>query len=149
MKGVMFVLVFLGAHNGADAKWQGNSRGMVTMAVEQTVHGQAVRLGMAAVVGSLQDTLGQRLVAVVAGVRDAKAVGKWARGERIPHPSAEQRLRHAYQITQLLMERESPDTVRAWFIGMNPDLEDQAPVLVLPEDPIRVLQAARSFLAHG
>lgn len=119
------------------------------MALEQVVHGRAVRLTVPSIVSSLQDVLGQRLVAVIAGVSDAKAVGKWARGERSPHPDAEQRLRHAFQIVQLLLERESADTVRAWMVGMNPDLEDHAPALVLAEDPACVLQAARSFLANG
>jgi hypothetical protein len=119
------------------------------MVLEQAVHRRAVRLTLPAIVGSLQDVLGQRLVAVIAGVADAKAVGKWARGERAPHAQAEQRLRDAYQITQLLVERESAETARAWLVGMNPDLEDRAPALVMAEDPTRVLQAARSFLAHG
>jgi hypothetical protein len=119
------------------------------MALEQVAHGQATRLGVPTIVRSLQDILGQRLVAVIAGVSDAKAVGKWARGQRSPHPDAEERLRNAYQIAQLLLERESAETVRAWFIGMNPDLDDHAPALVLREDPVHVLQAARSFLAHG
>ncbi len=119
------------------------------MAVEQVAHNRAVRLSVPAIVGSLQDALGQRLVAVLAGVSDAKAVGKWAKGERSPHPDAEQRLRQSFQIVQLLLERESADTARAWMLGMNPDLEDRAPALVLSEDPVRVLQAARSFLANG
>jgi hypothetical protein len=121
----------------------------IGMALEQAIHARTARLGVPAIVGSLQDIIGQRLVAVIAGVSDAKAVGKWARGQRSPHPDAEQRLRNAYQIAQLLLERESPDTVRAWFIGMNPDLDDQAPALMLGKDPIGVLQAARAFLAHG
>lgn len=119
------------------------------MALEQAIHARTARLGMSTIVGLLQDILGQRLVAVIAGVSDAKAVGKWARGQRSPHPEAEQRLRNAYQIVQLLLEQESADTVRAWFIGMNPDLDDHAPALVLGEDPVHVLQAARTFLAHG
>lgn len=119
------------------------------MALEQAIHGRSTRLGVPAIVGSLQGILGQRLVAVIAGVSDAKAVGKWTKGQRSPHPEAEQRLRNAYQVAQLLLERESPDTVRAWFVGMNPDLDDHAPALVLREDPVLVLQAARSFLAHG
>ncbi len=88
-------------------------------------------------------------MAVIAGVSDAKAVGKWARGERSPHPETEHRLRHAFHITQLLLQQESAETVRAWFIGMNPDLDDQAPALLLAEDPHAVLLAARNFLANG
>ncbi|SRR5258708_1318952 len=116
---------------------------------EQAVHGLATRLELRALVRSLQDVLGQRLVAVIAGLSDVKAVGKWARGERIPHPEAERRLRDAFQITQLLLQHESAATVRAWFTGMNPDLDDQAPALMLAEHPRDVLLAARNFLANG
>ena len=118
------------------------------MALEQAIHARTARLSVPTIVGSLPDVLGQRLVAVVAGVSDAKAVGKWARGQRSPHPEAEHRLRNAYQVVQLLLAQESADTVRARFIGMNPDLDDHAPALVLRDDPVQVLQAARSFLAH-
>ena len=121
----------------------------MNVAIEQAAHGLATRLAVPSLVGSLQDVLGQRLVAVIAGVSDAKAVGKWARGERSPHPEAEHRLRHAFHITQLLLQQESAETVRAWFIGMNPDLDDHAPGLLLAEDPQAVLLAARSFLANG
>jgi hypothetical protein len=89
------------------------------------------------------------MVAVIAGVSDAKAVGKWARGERAPHPDAERRLRDAFQITQLLLQHESAETVRAWFTGMNPDLDDQAPALMLADHPHEVLLAARNVLANG
>lgn len=121
----------------------------MSMTVEQAAHGLAARLELPALVRSLQDVLGQRLVALIAGVSDAKAVGKWARGERSPHPDAERRLRHAFQIVQLLLRYESAETVRAWFLGMNPELDDRAPALVLAEDPVSVLQAARVFLAYG
>ena len=114
---------------------------------EQAVHGLATRMDLPQLIRSLQDVLGQRLVAVVAGVSDAKAVGKWAKGERSPHPDTERRLRDAFQDAQLLLQRESADTVRAWFIGMNPGLDDRAPALVLAEQPQEVLQAAHSFLA--
>lgn len=69
---------------------------------EQAAHRLATRLDVPALVRSLQEVLGQRTVAVIAGVRDAKAVGKWARGERAPHPEAEGRLRVAFQVMQLL-----------------------------------------------
>jgi hypothetical protein len=121
----------------------------VTVTADQAAYGLATRLELPKLVRSLQDVLGQRLVAVIAGVSDAKAVGKWARGERSPHPEAERRLRHAYHVTQLLLQSESSETLRAWFIGMNPDLDDQAPVLLLADNPQAVLGAARNFLANG
>jgi hypothetical protein len=121
----------------------------VNVTVEQAAHSLATRLELPVLVRSLQDVLGQRLVAVIAGVNDAKAVGKWARGERSPHPEAERRLRDAYHITQLLLQSESSETLRAWFIGMNPDLDDQAPALMIGDHPQAVLGAARNFLANG
>jgi hypothetical protein len=86
---------------------------------------------------------------MIAGVRDAHAVGDWARGTRKPHPKAEERLRNAYQVAKLLECEESRETIRAWFVGMNPERDDHPPALMIAEEPVRVLQAARSFLAHG
>ncbi len=86
---------------------------------------------------------------MAAGVYDPKAVTLWARGDRKPHPEAERRLRDAYYITRVLMESESAETVRAWFVGMNPELGDQSPAQTLAQDPTRVLQAARDFVAQG
>lgn len=113
---------------------------------EHLASARAARLATAAVAEYLQGVLGQRLTAVIAGVSDAKAVGQWAKGGQTPHSEAERRLRDAYQVTQLLMQREAADTVRAWFRGMNPHLDDEAPALALATEPARVLQAARAFL---
>jgi hypothetical protein len=78
-------------------------------------------------------------LAVIAGIRDAKAVDTWARGERTPPPEAERRLRLAFHSTQLLLRQGSADTVRAWIVGMNPDLDERAPALLLAEHPGEVL----------
>jgi hypothetical protein len=82
-------------------------------------------------------------------VQDAKAVGEWARGERTPRAETELRLRDVLQIVELLAARESPETIRAWFRGMNPYLDDTAPALAIADNPRGVLQAARAFLAYG
>ena len=121
----------------------------MAITTEQATHAQAVRTPIPRVAAYLQETLGQRLTAVIAGVSDAKAVGQWARGKRAPGPQVQQRLRHAYQITAMLLEVEDAETVRAWFRGMNPDLGDEAPALALAKRPVEVLQAARDFRAHG
>ena len=116
---------------------------------ESWLAGKATWSGTPEVVAFLHDLLGERLTAVIAGVNNARAVGQWARGERTPHPGTERRLRAALQVAQLLLAVESPESVRSWFVGMNPDLDDQAPALALGDDPTRVLQAARTFLQHG
>jgi hypothetical protein len=97
----------------------------------------------------LREVLGQRLIAVVAGVDDAEAVGQWARGLRAPHPEAERRLCDAYQVVGLLLEYDAPETVRAWFGGMNPHLDEQAPAQAIATDPLHVVHAAQAFIANG
>ena len=121
----------------------------MAMRAEVDSHTAAIRAPVPKIAGELEELLGQRLTAVIAGVSDAKAVARWARGERAPRPDAEQRLRDAYYVTHLLLQAEAPSTIRAWFSGMNPELDDRAPALAIADDAPRVLQAARTFLAHG
>jgi hypothetical protein len=117
--------------------------------VRELAHVRALRAPLSEIATRLQEVLGQRMTAVVAGVNDAKAVGQWARGLRTPHPGAERRLRDTYQVVGLLLEYDAPETIRAWFGGMNPHLGDQAPALVIATEPERVLQAAQAFIANG
>ena len=118
-------------------------------AADRAAHRASITRPIAEVASDLQSTLGQRLAAVIVGVADAKAVGRWARKERAPHSDTETRLRAALRVVLLLRERYAPETVRAWFGGMNPLLNDRAPALVLDANPEEVLEAAREFWAHG
>jgi hypothetical protein len=116
----------------------------------QEAHRKAVESSIADVVVYLQEVLGQKLVAHIAGVADPRTVARWAAGERSPRTEHEQRLRCAYQTFQLLLAGESPHTVRAWFLGLNPQLDDQSPAQSIREGDFRnVLVAARAFLAEG
>ena len=115
-------------------------------------HQETVRTSTRDLAAALQGLFGQRIVAFMAGVEDPKAVGRWARGERTPRDETEQRLRAAYQITQLLTLADSAETARAWFIGMNPHFADRAPFAILGEDPTqapRVLAAAKAFVVNS
>lgn len=100
----------------------------------------------AAVTRALLDVLGERLVAVIAGVDSAQTVREWACGDRLPPPVVQRRLLETLEIVQLLSEWEGPETIRAWWIGMNPDLGDEAPALVLGRDPAGVRSAALAYL---
>lgn len=93
--------------------------------------------------------LGQQLVAIIADAPDPDDVDQWARGEVVPTAEIRRRLRSAYRITKLLEPHEAPDTVRAWFVGMNVTLGDRAPALAVADDPAAVLRAARAFVAYG
>jgi hypothetical protein len=115
----------------------------------QTAYERTARATVPEIATYLQDLFGQKLTAVMVGSRDPKAVGKWARGERVPHPDVAQRLRSVYQVAEFLLQGESRQTVQGWFMGMNPQLGDRAPALVIAESPTEVMQAARAFLAGG
>jgi hypothetical protein len=114
---------------------------------EQEAHERAVQATAAEIAGYLQRLVGQRITADMAGTRDPKGVGKWARGEQMPHGSALSRLRTAYQIALLLESVYPPPTVRAWFVQMNPYLDHHAPASRIGVDPRGVYHAARAFVA--
>ncbi len=120
--------------------------------VSRRAHQETVRAATQDIAAALQALFGQRIVAFMTGVEDPKAIGRWARGERIPRNDAEQRLRAAYQITQLLTLADSAETARAWFIGMNPHFADRAPFAILGDDPAQapqVLAAAKAFIVSS
>jgi hypothetical protein len=118
-------------------------------------HAQAVRLSTPVLVKELRDLLGAKLVAYLGGVRETRAVRQWAEGtRRIQDPLDERRLRLAFQVASLIAERDSREVVQAWFLGLNPQLEDRSPARLLREgDPdevgTAVLTAAKAFIANG
>jgi hypothetical protein len=98
----------------------------------------------------LQEALGQKLVAYMADVSDPKRVGRWAQGAQAPRDEAERRLRAAFQIFHLLFAEESAHVVRAWFIGMNPQLDDDSPAEAIREGRLKeALAAAKAFVTGG
>lgn len=115
----------------------------------QEAHRRTVTLATADIARFLQDTLGSKLTAYIAGVSDPKMVGRWAGGTK-PAAEREKRLRAAYQVFQLLLEAEDEYVARAWFIGMNPQLDDETPADCLRQSQVRdVMAAARAFLSGG
>ena len=124
---------------------------MVTTAKTRSneAHRRTVSLTTPDIARFLQDTLGSKLTAYIAGAADPKMVGKWAAGTK-PSAEREKRLRAAYQIFQLLLEAEDEHVARAWFIGMNPQLDDETPADCLRESQVKdVMAAARAFLSGG
>ncbi len=87
--------------------------------------------------GELQRVLGPELTALIA---DA---------EHTPPQEPAQRLEAAYQLVELLRPIETPAAIRAWFLGLNPLLDDTPPAFALATDPDAVLKAARAFAANG
>lgn len=111
---------------------------------------EAYRLEIREIAAVLQETLGQRLTAYAIGIKDPKAIGRYARGEQAPQSNQERNIRELFRLTRLLLEHETPATVRAWMIGLNPELGERPPADVLHEmDHQSVLRAAEAFVAGG
>jgi hypothetical protein len=92
-----------------------------------------MRTSIELIAGRLQDMLGQRITAYAVGIKDPRAIGAYATGRK-PQDKTEKRLRELFEITQVLLARETPETVRAWLLGSHPLLEDQAPIELLHAD---------------
>lgn len=118
-------------------------------------YNKAMLRPLAVVVKDLLDLLGARLVAYIGGVKEARAAREWAGGVRdVKSEVTAQRLRYALHVALLIADVDSPAVVRAWFIGMNPELDDRSPARLLRDgDPHdvgpEVLAAARAFAAGG
>ena len=120
--------------------------------LRQTIHRQATTASIREVASTLQALLSRRLTAYVAGVGDGKTVSRWASGEvaDIRDVATEQRLRAAYEIAQMLLQYDSAQTVKAWFIGMNPQLDDTSPAEAIHDGNLKEsLAAARAFIVGG
>lgn len=115
-------------------------------------HKEAVSTPLNELVSALQARLSRRITAYIAGVDSVKTVTRWASGEvaTVRDHEMEQKLRTAYEVFLLLTNYESVNTVKAWFIGLNPQLGDVAPIDALREGRLKeVLSAARAFTVGG
>jgi hypothetical protein len=117
-------------------------------------HRRAVRASFSEIVAELAGILGKKLTAYIGGVKDTRVVERWIHGGVEPYRDADRRIRLAYQIAKTLHEHDSARVVQAWFIGLNPELQDRTPIRLLKEeDPEKVgpelLNAMRAFLAGG
>jgi hypothetical protein len=116
----------------------------------ESVEQEGARTDFKEVAGWLQDNLGQQMTAYLSGLRDPKVVGKWRRGDSSPRGFAEWRARTAYVAGRMLVDAYGERTARAWLMGSNTRLDDEAPAWLLrhaetPEDLRFLVPAARAF----
>lgn len=114
-------------------------------------HEHAMSLPMAEVVSELISLLGATTVAVIGGVTETRAVQQWTIGRE---PQRGHVLRFALQIARMIAGADGDhETVRAWFAGSNPRLDDAIPALLLRSEPlekvqVQLVKAARAFAAR-
>ena len=122
---------------------------VVTRSKAQVAHAAAVKTETAEIAQFLSENLGPTLTAFIAGV-DKRTITRYIKGDHPREDQVEKRLRAAYQIFNLIQEVEANHTVRAWFMGMNPQLDDESPAESLAAGDFRgTMAAARAFIAGG
>lgn len=122
---------------------------LTTHPVGRSAHKASVELAPTAIASRLQEVLGRDVVAIITG-RTPRQVSRWVSGRATP-PMREQRLlRDTFQVVELLAQVDPDEVVRAWFIGMNPQLDDAAAAELIAEGRVRdVMAAARAFVNAG
>jgi hypothetical protein len=122
---------------------------LMTTLLEEA-HRVAARTPVATIAGELQKILGQRQVAYAVGVKTTKEVGRWAADDSSPRDETDVQLRRLFRVVEVLRKGgEEPDTIRAWLLGSNPSLEEEAPIEAFRNNRwMEVLRAAESFIAH-
>jgi hypothetical protein len=114
----------------------------------------AARIDFPVLVKELSELLGPKLVAYIAGVREARAVRQWSTGERETREPIPARLRLALQVACLIAQHDNASVARAWFQGLNPQLDDRSAARLLREGELdevgpQILSAARAFVSGG
>lgn len=121
-----------------------------TPMTDAQAHATAMSLPINTVVARLIGLLGATTVAVIGGVTETRAVTQWTDGRVPQRPNV---LRFALQVAMMIGGDSHGESVRAWFAGSNPHLEDQVPMLMLRDKPLNeisgpMMAAARAFAAR-
>lgn len=113
-----------------------------------TAHRESLVISQTDLIEALVDKLGAKLVAFLVD-RDVSTISRW-KGGRAVGEAALLPLRITFQVVQMLENHEADSTIRAWFMGSNPQLDDLSPAEALHDGMNReTLAAARAFLAGG
>jgi hypothetical protein len=116
-------------------------------------HREATTAPFPQLVRELTTTIGKKLTAYIAGVKDVRALDRWIDGAE-PYREAELRLRFAFRVVKTLKNHDHASVVQAWLTGLNPELNDRPPIRLLREGDLEkvgpeILGAVRAFVAGG
>lgn len=124
-------------------------RTAVPKRVAHDPHSKSVQLDIADVAAALQQHLGQALLAIIVD-KNVRTLARWASGDVKPPQATEKLLRDVFHVFELLQTVESESVARAWFMGMNPQLQDASPAEALADGQAKtVLAAARAYINAG
>lgn len=116
------------------------------------LHRKSVNADLETMASTLVKVMGRALIAGIVGIRNPKTISRWANGDvtSVRDRYSEERLIATYQVVSLLQEEYGNDTIRAFMLGMNPVLNDEAPAIALRDGNFKgAMGAARNFMAGG
>ena len=109
-------------------------------------HVRAVQSDVKTIAKRAQDVLGRALLSVIVD-KEPRTITRWVTGAAQPPQAEEQLLRDTIQVIEMIASAEDVSVVRAWFMGMNPQLDDESPAEALAAGRARdVMGAARAFV---
>lgn len=112
----------------------------------RTAHRDSIRMEQSDLLLALTSKLGTKLVSFIVD-RDPSTISRWKGGAEADEASLLP-LRIAFQVVKMLEPVEADATIRAWFLGSNPQLDDLSPAEALHDGLNReTLAAARAFLS--
>jgi hypothetical protein len=110
-------------------------------------------LPLSKLVEELTRSIGKKLTAYIAGVKDVRALDRWIEGAA-PYKGAEERLRFAYRVVKTIEKHDHAAVVQAWLTGLDPELDHRVPLRLLREGDLEkvgpeILGAVHAFVAGG
>lgn len=110
---------------------------------------QAAPIATPQIAQQLREFLGPQLLRLTLDA-DVAAIDSWIREKSKPSEVHERRLREAHEAWQLVCMMESPETTRAWWMGMKDALDDLSPAEAIALDRGRsVMSVARAYVESG
>ncbi|MCB4209061.1 hypothetical protein [Arthrobacter sp. UM1] len=114
---------------------------------ERTAARGQAELSVQEILAHLEERMERPLIGLAVDA-SASAISRWRSGESMPGHAKEARLRNLHTVFRMLEQTDGAHVARAWFMGMNPQLEDRSPLEAIAEGDVKsVLAAARAFAA--
>ena len=99
---------------------------VLTTSAAQRLDDEAATLSIREIAAYLQEAVGQRVAAAMAGCLTQTDRPLRVQGGLEPHGATERRLRTGYKVVRMLVDAYDDKTARAWLFGTNTRLDDRA-----------------------
>ena len=114
-----------------------------------TAHGRSIGSAIDEIIRVLVQNLGKNVVAAVLQ-KDIRTIQRWLSPRGVTVGMDDERiLRDVFLIYSTIEDADDAHVARAWFLGMNPHLNDSSPIDALIEGKSRAVVAAARTFANG